>query len=128
MTRRDPTTAISDAEVDRVTAADVVERLRVILGTQLVAYIAGVSAQSVLSWVGDEPASPPGDTQSRLRSTLRIAEYLQRHEGTATVQSWFMGMNTELEDQAPAKYLRDGTDLVRDAAIVFTAARSFEQA
>jgi hypothetical protein len=123
------TGTITDTELSRMQSPEVVARLREILGTKLVAYIAGVTTtRAVLNWVSDSPIAPSDEKQWRLKNALRIADYLRRNEGLATVQSWFMGMNTNLDDQAPAKLLRDGRDLAGDAARVFAAARSFEQA
>lgn len=128
MTSHDQIGTITDTELSHMPAAEVTERLRVILGTKLVAYIAGVPTRSVLGWVGGGTTGPSDANQQRLRAALRAADYLQQCEGSATVQSWFMGMNTDLDDQSPAKLLRDSEDPTADAAVVFSAARSFEQA
>jgi hypothetical protein len=59
-----------------------------------------------------------------LRTAYFIAALLREREGAATVQSWFKGMNPQLDDQAPARLLRDQPLNVVGPEVT-AAARSF---
>jgi hypothetical protein len=86
----------------------VVAELRELLGTRLVAYIAGVeSCRAVDCWV-DGSQTPSRRIQERLRLTLRIAVPIAKADSAQIAQSWFQGLNPELDDRAPARVLRDG--------------------
>lgn len=99
-------------------------RLRDILGARLVAYIANVSSTRPVKEWAEEGRTPGTETVDRLRKTYHIAALLREVEGAATVQSWFKGMNPQLDDQPPARILRDGS-LDAIGPEVLAAARSF---
>lgn len=98
--------------------------LREILGAKLVAYIAHVSnTRSVREWA-DGDRAPSTDADHRLRVAYHVAALLYEREGKATVQSWFQGSNPLLEDNAPARLLRDESlDVVGPRVVA--AARAF---
>jgi hypothetical protein len=99
-------------------------RLRDILGARLVAYIARLnSTRPVKEWIEDG-RKPGGETVDRLRKTYHIAALLREVEGQATVQSWFKGMNPQLDYQPPARILRDES-LDEAGPEVLAAALSF---
>lgn len=103
---------------------ELVSKLREMIGVRLVAYIGGVkSARSVSGWA--EGTGRPGEMdRERLRHAFHAAALLRERYDTATVQSWFKGMNPVLNDQAPAQVLREGDPLV-GAREVIAAAKSF---
>lgn len=86
---------------------ELVARVRTVLGARLTAYIGGAaSTVTVRNW-----ATPGLEVSPEVIARLRIADtvaglLLQRDE-PAVVQSWFTGMNTDLNDIAPARLLRD---------------------
>ena len=103
---------------------DVVSGLREIVGAKLVAYIGRVSnTRSVREWADGERA-PGTDVVQRLRVAYHVAGLLYEGEGKATVQSWFQGMNPQLDDNAPARLLREEPLDVAGPKVV-AAARAF---
>jgi hypothetical protein len=111
-------------EPDQLTAAEIVSGLREILGARLVAYIGHVSSTLAVGEWANGAKEPSAEALDRLRTAYSIATLLREREGAATVQSWFQGMNPELNDQAPARVLRDQPINVV-ALDVKAAARSF---
>jgi hypothetical protein len=103
----------------RLGVSTIVGSLQDILGQRLVAVIAGVSdAKAVGKWARGE-RSPHPDTELRLRNAYQIVQLLLNRESAETVRAWLVGMNPDLDDQAPALML--GENAVR----VLQAARSF---
>ncbi len=103
---------------------DVASRLREILGPRLTAYIGGVGeTRAVHEW--SEGTRTPSDlVQRRLRMALQVALLLDEWDGRELTQSWFRGLNPQLDDQTPAKLLRDD-DLDESGPRVIGAARAF---
>lgn len=64
------------------------------------------------------------DKLDRLRTAYFVAALLREREGAATVQSWFKGMNPQLDDQAPALLLREQPITIAGPAVM-AAARAF---
>lgn len=108
----------------RLPFAEIVSRLREMIGVRLTAYIGRVkAARSVTAWA--EGSTQPGEIdQERLRHAFYAAALLRERYDTVTVQSWFKGMNPALNDQAPAQVLRE-RDPLTDAREVIAAAKSF---
>ncbi len=105
-------------------ASELAEGLRDILGAQLVAYIGSVrETRAVREWA-EGTRRPSAATIERLRLAYRAARLLERHEGRGVTQAWFQGLNPQLDDESPAKVIREGSpDQV--GATVLSAARSF---
>lgn len=106
----------------RLDLPSVAASLQDVLGQRLVALIAGVSdVKAVGKWArGDRVPHP--DTEQRLRHAFQITQLLLHAESSETVRAWFLSMNPELDDQAPALVLAD--DPVQ-APRVLEAARTF---
>lgn len=103
----------------RLNVSMIVGSLQDVLGQRLVAVIGGVSdAKAVGKWARGE-RSPHPDTEQRLRNTFQIVQLLLERESAETVRAWFVGMNPDLDDQAPALVLG------QDPVSVLQAARSF---
>lgn len=113
----------------RLSAPEVVEKLRDLLGAKLVAYLGSVQeTRAVRQWADpDDPRTPSTDVLNRLRMAYRIAALLRGKDSSAVVQVWFQGMNPRLDDVAPARLLREG-DLEQVAPGVLAAARAFAAA
>lgn len=96
------------AEATRAPFPHVVKDVSGLLGPRLVAYIAGVNeTRAVQAWVeGSRPKDP--DTEIRLRLAARLAKLIAGHDNGAVAQAWFQGLNPQLEDQSPARLLREG--------------------
>lgn len=100
--------------------ADVASFLQETLGQKLVAHMVGVSnPKTVGKWASGESAPRHGHEEA-LRSVHQIALLLLTKESRHTVRAWFMGMNPQLDDVAPANAIADGR--FSDALV---AAKSF---
>jgi hypothetical protein len=97
--------------------AGVVRALLDVLGEALVAVTASVDdAGLVRQWARGE-ATPPAEIAQRLRDSLDVVNLLLEREAPATVRAWWMGMNPDLGEEAPALVLHTRPDHVRIAAL-----------
>ena len=104
--------------------AQLVERLRDLLGATLVAYLGEVKeTRAVAQWAAGsrEPATA---IQVRLRLAYRVAALLAQKDDAGVIQAWFQGMNPQLDDVAPTRVLRE-QDLDDAGPAVLAAARAF---
>ena len=109
------------AQATRTRTPEVVSSLQGLLGQRLTAVIAGVNnAKAVGQWARGERTPHPGAEQ-RLRAALQVAQLLLAAESPETVRSWFVGMNPDLDDQAPALAIADDPTRVLQAARTFLA-------
>lgn len=80
--------------------------LREVFGARLVAHMAGVSDEKrVHKWAKGEPMASRSET--RLRAAYQIAWFLLEHDSAETVRAWFIGMNPQLDYEAPAEAIRE---------------------
>lgn len=123
-TKVDPATGVRGSDGAHKNAltipfGDLVDFFRNIFGNKLTAYMAGIKDDKrVNKWVAGEPAS--AKTEQHLRDAYQVAFSLLTVEGEDVVRAWFIGMNPQLDDQPPARLIRDGR-----APEVMAAARSF---
>ena len=115
------------AAATRMPVAELVTALRDLLGARLVAYLGSVrETRAVRQW--SEGTRVPGDAVvQRLRLAYQVAALLAERDDPAVVQAWFQGLNPQLDDQAPARLLRD-SDLEATGPQVLAAARAFAAA
>ena len=105
----------------RLDLPTMVRSLQDVLGQRLVAVIAGVSdAKAVGKWARGE-RTPHPDAERRLRDAFQITQLLLQHESAETVRAWYLGMNPDLDDQAPALMLAEHPQEVLLAARNFLA-------
>ncbi len=91
------------------------------LGERLTAVIAGVRDAEVLrGWVDGDGALDAA-TAERLRAAFEVTQLLRQRSSSELVRLWFRGMNTELDDEAPALQIAKDPVGVRDAARFFLA-------
>jgi hypothetical protein len=106
--------------------AHLVSALVDILGKKLTAYV--VSAKDVRTidrWrAGDESLKAYKGVETKLRVTYHVAKLLSEYESNRVVQSWFMGLNPELDDRSPARLLREA-GIESAGPEVLRAARAF---
>lgn len=100
----------------------IVARLQEALGRDVVAVITGKNSRQVSRWVSGD-AKPPMKEQQLLRDTFQVVQLLSEVDPDDVVRAWFIGMNPQLEDAAPAEVIASGR--VRD---VMAAARAFVNA
>ena len=101
---------------------EVVRVLQELLSRRLTAYIAGVAdAKTVSRWAAGEVTDVRHyEMEQRLRTSYEIVQLLLSSEASSTVKAWFIGLNPQLDDVAPAEAIREGR--LRDA---LGAARAF---
>ncbi|MDY0914377.1 MULTISPECIES: hypothetical protein [Rathayibacter] len=91
-----------------VSPDDIVRRLAGALGKNLLALIVGRDVRTISRWVENEQLRL-GPTDERIvRNTYQVFALLLSVEGEHTIRAWFMGMNPQLEDEAPAEALSEG--------------------
>jgi len=100
--------------------ADIAAFLQDALGQRLVAFMVGVEdPKTVGRWAkGQVPRD--SDVERRLREAHQIFRLLLEKESPYTVRAWFVGLNPQLNDEAPATVIRAG-----NARDVLVAARAF---
>jgi len=104
--------------------AEVVDRLRELLGAKLVAYIGSVKETRAVRQWAEGRREPSAEVVTRLRTACHAAALLHDKDSVAVVQAWFQGMKPRLQDVAPARLLREG-DLRQVGPEVLAAARAF---
>jgi len=100
-----------------------VKELTSILGKKLTAYIASVQDSRAIDRgiAGSEPYK--GD-EERLRFAYRSAKVISDQDGPRVVQTWFTGLNPELNDRVPIRLLRE-EDIESVGPQILGAARAF---
>jgi hypothetical protein len=71
-------------------------------------------------WAKGE-CSPEPKAEQRLRHAFEVTLLLLQRECSDTIRAWFVGMNPELDDHAPALALADDPESVILAAQTFLA-------
>lgn len=118
-----PEDKLSHQEAMMTPIAKVALQLLEILGARLAAMVIGLSDPKALSSYIKEGQKPQGETERRLRLAHQIVVRLMKGGvPRESVQSWFVGMNPELNDEAPAKVILDDPKRVLDAARAFVEA------
>lgn len=102
----------------------IVEQLRGLLGAQLVAYLGNVQETRAVRLWAEGARTPSIATEQRLRLALQVAGVLTERDHPRVAQSWFQGMNPQLDDESPARLIRTG-ELDKVGPRVLAAARSF---
>jgi hypothetical protein len=98
---------------------------RDLLTPRLVAYVTGVhETRTVNEWAHGLREARSQAVEDRLRFALQVALLLSEHDDRRVVQAWFQGLNPHLDDQSPARLLREG-DLGEVGPQVMAAARAF---
>ena len=98
---------------------DVARFLADVLGYELVAYITGKSVKTVRRWA-DGTTSPRLSSEQLLHATAYVFQTILESDSDDIARAWFIGLNPQLDDVAPADVLRDG-----DVTAVVAAAKAF---
>ena len=86
---------------------ELIGELRELLDAQLVAYLGGVpETRAVRQWA-EGTRKPPAEAIRRLRLAYQVAGLLAEREDPQVVQAWLQGMNPQLDDVAPARFIRE---------------------
>ncbi len=95
-----------------------------ILGHRLVAYMAGVGeTRAVREWA-DGRREPRDPIPNRLRLAYRVAHLIGEHDSPEVARAWFQGLNPQLDDQSPARLIREQA-IEEVGPDVVAAARAF---
>lgn len=100
-------------------AYEISVELERVLGHNLVAVIVGKDPRTVTRWVRKD-TTPSTTDERKLRDTYQVYRLLSAVEGDHTIRAWFMGMNPQLDDEAPAEAIAEG-----NFKAVMSAARAF---
>ena len=100
--------------------ASVVEFLVELLGVRLTAHMAGVQRTTVSRWQAGTHRPHDASTEQKLRDARQIATVLLAADNIHTVRAWFIGMNPQLDDEAPLEVIARG-----NSRAAMSAARSF---
>jgi hypothetical protein len=103
------TTPVEEAHRESVGAsiADIARFLQDNLGQKLVAYMAGIAdPKQVGQWARLEHA-PRSEAESALRASYQVFKLLESHDSTHVVRAWLIGMNPQLDGEAPATAIRE---------------------
>ena len=101
-----------------------VTELAGILGPRLVAYMAGVGeTRAVREWA-DGRREPRDPIPNRLRLAYRVAHLIGEHDSPEVARAWFQGLNPQLDDQSPARLIREQA-IEEVGPDVVAAARAF---
>jgi hypothetical protein len=123
LTQRRPEFDATNRSV-RLEGNALVDELVDILGAKLVAYIASVSeTRAVREWASGDRRPRP-DTDHRLRFAYVVASLIAAEESPRIAQTWLMGLNPQLDDQSPARLIREG-DIHEVRPRIIAAARAF---
>lgn len=88
--------------------AEIATYLQETLGLRLTAHLADVKEpKTVTQWAKGVNAPRPA-AEERLRTAYQVFHLLQQAESPHVVRAWFIGMNPQLDDDAPADAIRDG--------------------
>ncbi len=91
------------------------------LGQALLAVMVDSSPRTIARWISGD-SSPAAPTERLLRDVAQIFDVITTVDTPQVARAWFMGMNPQLEDQAPAELLASNPTATRS---VMAAARAY---
>jgi hypothetical protein len=109
------------AQAMRISLDEAAQTLYRLLTGKIAAYMVGVKdVRTLTRWASKDVRVIRIEHETRLRAAYEIATLLLHFDAPETVRAWFIGMNPELDDVAPAEVIRH--DHLQDA---LGAARAF---
>jgi hypothetical protein len=117
-----PVRRSSNPHADAPPLPEIVDRLRAVLGREVVAAIVERTSGTVGQWATGD-AEPPAREERLLRAAFEITELIGEVDADEVIRAWFMGMNSQLGDESAVEFLREGR--VREAV---AAARAYVNA
>ncbi|MGW7313126.1 XRE family transcriptional regulator [Streptomyces sp. NPDC054865] len=118
--KSDLSAGLAHATTVRMHISEIARFLQDNLGQRLTARIAGISdPKQVGKWASGN-TTPRPDSEEQLRAALQVFQLIQYAESVYTARAWMIGMNPQLEDEAPALCIAAGRR--RD---VMVAARAY---
>lgn len=113
-----------EEEAARLEIAAIARFLQQTLGQQLTAYLAGLRDPKMVGRWASGKVEPRDLAQAKLRTAFQAARMIVEAYGVETARAWFVGSNTRLDDEAPARVLRHATG-IDDLRFVVPTARAF---
>jgi len=91
-----------------VEIAEIAAYLQETLGQRLTAHLAAVKEPKTVTHWAKGVNAPRAAAEERLRTAYQVFHLLQQAESPHVVRAWFIGMNPQLDDDAPADAIREG--------------------
>ena len=89
--------------------ADDVQELMGYLGASLVAVIGSQKSTAVVrNWI-KEKSTPDTIIQEKIHVALTVSRFLAKNGEQDVIHAWFVGMNLDFEDNAPALVIEQAT-------------------
>lgn len=88
--------------------ADIAGVLQEHLGQKLTAHMAGLADAKAIGKIAKGARAPRDEAEKRLRAAYLVLTILLDDESAHTARAWFIGMNPQLDDDAPADAIRAG--------------------
>lgn len=88
--------------------AGIARYLSEMYGQKLVARMAGIDDPKRVGKWAQGVQAPRTDAEARLRAVYQITHLLLARDSDHVVRAWFIGMNPQLDDEAPADAIRAG--------------------
>ena len=107
-------------QTTRLSIADIAGMLQDVLGQKLTAHLAGLTDPKAIGIYTRGDRKPRIETEERLRLAYQVFQIIVDADSDHVARAWFIGLNPQLDDTAPADAIRDG--LLKE---VLTAARAF---
>ncbi|MGB3301651.1 MAG: hypothetical protein WBA98_03070 [Gordonia sp. (in: high G+C Gram-positive bacteria)] len=103
--------------------AALVEELRDLLGSRLVAYLAGASSTATVSAYVNGAVPVPAEAHGHLRLAYNVAAVQQQLGASPRlIQAWFQGSNPRLGDRAPARAILEDPTAATHHVLIAAAA------
>lgn len=99
--------------------SEVAQQLLDVLGPKLTAYVVGLSDAKAIAAYAKGEREPLAETDAKMRVAHQVVGTLMEEIPTKAIPSWFVGMNPDLDDEAPAKLILDDPKRVLEAARAF---------
>ena len=104
----------------RFEVKDIASYLQEVLGQKLVAHLAGIDDPKRVGRWSKGAQVPREEAERRLRAAFQIFHLILANDSQHVARAWFVGLNPQLDDEAPATAIREGH--LQDA---IAAARAF---
>jgi hypothetical protein len=128
-----PTPTIRDQErllhkkLVSTTINEIVDQLYKVLGARLTALVGGLSDPKAVIEYATNARKPQAKPEKRLRDAHRVMALLMLGNlSKEAIQSWFVGMNPDLDDESPSDVILEDPKRVIEAARSFVEVDEFE--
>jgi hypothetical protein len=112
---------IAHEQTIRATVPEMAAHLQEIFGRRLTAAIFGIADPKAVGRYAHGEQSPQPEIEQHLRAAYQVTVLLGQVETPQAIRAWFLGMNPQLDDMAPARVLRSEPERVMQAARLFLA-------